>query len=228
MEKWLTSLLCLDATSVSQTNFGCPTPDSCELYYIDRDALFSYHRAAEAFLQRLVSIYVSSHYKNTPNDLQMMSDAPAHHLFCLLGPITKKDALPNILVVIQVCLEGQLSSKTVSDSLTRGKKASGDLIPWNISEQFNDREFPKLAGGRIVRIATHPNYQKMGYGKHALKLLKNYYSGNFTKLDETNDDGEESDNGKRNGHFLSDAFYKVENCPSSFQITSSTTRIWVS
>lgn len=36
---------------------------------------------------------------------------------------------------------------------------------------------------------------QMGYGKQALKLLKNYYSGNFTKLDETNDH-EESDNGK--------------------------------
>lgn len=62
-----------------------------------------------------------------------------------------------------MCLEGQISSKTVSDSLTRGRKASGDLIPWNVSEQFNDREFPKLAGGRIVRIATHPNYQKVGH-----------------------------------------------------------------
>lgn len=153
----------MDATTVVPISSGCPTPDACELYYIDRDALFSYHRAAEAFLQRLVSIYVASHYKNTPNDLQMMSDAPAHHLFCLLGPVTKTDSLPEILVVIQVCLEGQISSDTVFSNLSRGKKASGDLIPWNISEQFSDREFPKLAGARIVRIATHPNYQKVRY-----------------------------------------------------------------
>lgn len=91
----------------------------------------------------------------------MMSDAPAHHIFCLLGPITKKDALPEILVVIQVCLEGQISSESVSSSLSRGRKAAGDLIPWSVSEQFNDREFPKLAGARVVRIATHPNYQRV-------------------------------------------------------------------
>lgn len=91
----------------------------------------------------------------------MMSDAPAHHLFCLLGPIYKTDQLPEILVVIQVALEGEISSKSVNDSLARGRKASGDLIPWNISEQFGDREFPKLAGLRIVRIATHPNYQRV-------------------------------------------------------------------
>ena len=35
----------------------------------------------------MVSLYVSSHYKNTPNDLILMSDAPAPHLFVLLGPV---------------------------------------------------------------------------------------------------------------------------------------------
>lgn len=163
IEKWLMNLLCLDATTVNDVNSGCPTPDACELYYIDRDALFSYHKAAESFLHRLVSIYVASHYKNSPNDLQMMSDAPAHHLFCLLGPITKKDQLPEILVILQVCLEGEISSQTVKDSLGRGKKAAGDLIPWNVSEQYGDRDFPKLAGVRIVRVATHPNYQRVSF-----------------------------------------------------------------
>uniref|UniRef100_A0A1Q3EX46 RNA cytidine acetyltransferase n=1 Tax=Culex tarsalis TaxID=7177 RepID=A0A1Q3EX46_CULTA len=194
VESWLTSLLCLDASAVPNLNSGCPTPDACELYYIDRDALFSYHRAAEAFLQRVVSICVSSHYKNSPNDLQMMSDAPAHHLFCLLGPITKKDQLPEILSVIQVCLEGQISAQSVQNSLARGAKSAGDLIPWNIAEQYGDREFPKLSGARIVRIATHPNYQRMGYGKRALKLLRSYYEGNFAPLNDNPED-QEDDNG---------------------------------
>lgn len=39
-------------------------------------------------LQRMMALYVASHYKNTPNDLQLMSDAPAHHLFVLLGQLT--------------------------------------------------------------------------------------------------------------------------------------------
>ncbi|KAH8235717.1 hypothetical protein KR032_006117 [Drosophila birchii] len=184
IEKWLINLLCLDASTVPGISSGCPTPDACELYYVDRDALFSYHKAAEAFLHRLVSIYVSSHYKNTPNDLQMMSDAPAHHLFCLLGPVQRMDALPEILVVIQVALEGQISAQSISDSLGRGKKAAGDLIPWNIAEQYGDRDFPKLGGVRIVRVATHPNYQRMGYGKRAIQLLKDYYGQKFTNIDD--------------------------------------------
>jgi N-acetyltransferase 10 len=33
----------------------------------------------------------------------MMSDAPAHHLFCLLGPVdSSRNTLPEILVVLQV------------------------------------------------------------------------------------------------------------------------------
>lgn len=105
VETWLTKLLCLDSTSVTPLLSGCPAPDSCELYYINRDTLFCYHKASEGFLQRLVALYVSSHYKNSPNDLQMMSDAPAHHLFCLLGPVDpNRKTLPEVLVFIQVTL----------------------------------------------------------------------------------------------------------------------------
>lgn len=32
-------------------------------YYVNRDTLFCYHRASEAFLQRLMALYVASHYK---------------------------------------------------------------------------------------------------------------------------------------------------------------------
>lgn len=59
---------------------------------------------SEAFLQRMMSLYVSSHYKNSPNDLQLMSDAPAHRLFVLLGPVDPSSGaeLPDVLCVIQV------------------------------------------------------------------------------------------------------------------------------
>lgn len=64
-----------------------PHPDECDLYYVERDTLFSFHKSSEAFLQKMMALYVSSHYKNTPNDLILMSDAPAHQLYVLLGPV---------------------------------------------------------------------------------------------------------------------------------------------
>ncbi len=198
IEKWLNDLLCLNCCQLGPEHTGrflkssgCPVPDACEMYYVDRDTLFSYHQISEMFLQRLMSLYVASHYKNTPNDLQMLSDAPAHHIFCLLGPFEpgkQLSALPEILCVVQVCLEGEISSQSVVDSLQRGKRASGDLIPWTVSQQFQDNDFPRLAGGRVVRIATHPDYQGMGYGQRAMKLLQEYYEGKILNLNESDDE----------------------------------------
>lgn len=82
---------------------GVPTPSGCSLYLVNRDALFSYHPASEEFLQRLQSLFVSSHYKNSPNDLQLLADAPAHLVFALI-PTLGDDAscVPDIYCAIQV------------------------------------------------------------------------------------------------------------------------------
>ncbi|KAI1303101.1 RNA cytidine acetyltransferase [Halotydeus destructor] len=207
VEMWLNSLLCLDAELAPKNSAsGCPVPEECELYFINRDTLFSFHKASESFLQKLMALYVASHYKNSPNDLQMMSDAPAHQLFCLLSPLSEaakaKGKLPEVLCFIQVCLEGQISKDSIMNSLSRGKRASGDLIPWTVSQQFQDNQFASLSGARVVRIATNPNYQGMGYGTMALKLLEDYYKGHFNdiedsakleKSDESDDDDEKGE-----------------------------------
>ena len=181
-EAWLSSLLCLDAAKhVPRITRALPHPEKCELYYVNRDTLFSYHKASEVFLQRMVALYVSSHYKNTPNDLQLMSDAPAHHLFVLLAPVDETiNALPDILAVVQVCLEGQISKASALKALDSGALTPhGDLIPWTVSQQFQDGAFAGLSGARIVRIAAHPDLCGTGYGSRAATLLERYYAGAF-------------------------------------------------
>ncbi|CEG39118.1 n-acetyltransferase 10 [Plasmopara halstedii] len=185
VERWLNALLCLDSTSASHRLVaGTPHPRDCELYYVNRDSLFSYHKLSEGFLQRLMALYVSSHYKNQPNDLQLLSDAPAHHLFALLGPGAEAQGnagqLPDVLCVVQVALEGEISKASVNAQLARGQRASGDLIPWTVAQQFQDSEFAALSGARVVRIATHPDVTGMGYGSRALELLISYYQGEIT------------------------------------------------
>ncbi len=193
VEKWLNKVLCLDASIVSKNIQGCPHPSECELYYVNRDTLFSYHPVSETFLQRMMSLYVASHYKNSPNDLQLMSDAPAHHLFVLLPPVNEKtSSLPDPLVVVQVCLEGEISRQTVINSLARGQRPAGDMIPWLISQQYQDDDFASLSGARVVRIATHPDYAKMGYGSRALDLLTSFYQGKVSSLSEAGDADDEA------------------------------------
>ena len=71
-------------------------------------------------------------------------------------------------------MEGEISKDSIMSGLSQGKRASGDLIPWTISQQvcgsahwphplsisqFVDHDFPSLSGARIVRIASHPDIQ---------------------------------------------------------------------
>lgn len=190
VEKWLNTLLCLDATlpRAKASLNGCPDPNQCELLNVNRDSLFSFHPVPEKFLQQMVALYVASHYKNSPDDLQLMSDAPAHELFVLVPPTSENsNKLPEPLCVIQVALEGKISRQSVMNSLSRGQRPNGDLIPWLVSQQFQDEDFASLSGARVVRIATNPEYTKMGYGTKALELLTDYYEGRFTNLSEEDD-----------------------------------------
>lgn len=151
IEQWLNKLLCLDSSlsmlqsASSLQSKGTPHPSTCDLYAVNRDTLFSYHQISEVFLQKLMALFVSSHYKNSPNDLQLLSDAPNHLLFVLLPPIKegqKEMTLPEPLVVLQVALEGKISKQSVLNSLARGIKAGGDLIPWTVSQQVRTRSHP--------------------------------------------------------------------------------------
>ncbi|XP_039686027.1 RNA cytidine acetyltransferase 1 [Medicago truncatula] len=185
VESWLNTLLCLDVSNAIPNLSRLPPCSECDLYYVNRDTLFSYHKDSELFLQQMMSLYVASHYKNSPNDLQLMSDAPAHHLFVLLGPVDEsKNQLPDILCVIQVCFEGKISCQSAIQSLSSGRQPFGDQIPWKFCEQFQDTNFPSLSGARIVRIATHPSAMRLGYGSQAVELLIRYYEGQLTPISE--------------------------------------------
>ena len=66
--------------------------------------------------------------------------------------------------------------------MARGEAPSGDLIPWTLSQQFQESDFASLSGARIVRVAVHPDLQHMGYGSRAVDLLTHYYQGDLTDL----------------------------------------------
>ncbi|KAL7627890.1 N-acetyltransferase 10 [Parahypoxylon ruwenzoriense] len=183
VEKWLNALLCLDVTTSKPKNNIFPDPTQCQLLHVNRDTLFSFHPVPERFLRQMVALFVTSHYKNSPDDMQLMSDAPAHELFVLTSSTIQDNGLPEPLCVIQIALEGNISKQSVMASLDRGQRPAGDLIPWLVSQQFQD-DFASLSGARVVRIATHPDCVHMGYGTKALELLIDYYEGKFVNLGE--------------------------------------------
>ncbi|KAF8265973.1 helicase-domain-containing protein [Lactarius quietus] len=165
IEQWLNKLLCLNATtSLSSVLHGTPHPSKCELFYVSRNMLFSYHPTSDVFLQCMM---------NQPNNLQLMSNAPAHHLFVLLPLLTDNEShLPKPLVVVQVALEGNISRQVILEGLQCGLHAG-------------EGKFAMMSGAQVMQIATHPDYSNMGYGARALQTLNVYYSGEYFNLDES-------------------------------------------
>jgi N-acetyltransferase 10 len=202
IELWLHDLLLLNAGSSSsnseETSSGntstnnFPALNRTELFAVDRDTLFSRHRVSERMLQRIWSLFITSHYKNSPNDLQLLADAPAHRLYVLISVDSMNDVQhePQILCAIQVAFEGTIPSSLVKKQLATGSKESGDLIPWQMAQQFQDDTFGEYRGVRVIRIATHPGAMGMGYGKRAMELLVQHFGGGQinNEITATNDD----------------------------------------
>jgi len=84
----------------------------------------------------------------------------------------------------KVSEEGGIPNVVVQNRMSHGTAPSGDLIPWTVGEHFQDKDFPTKIGIRIVRIATHSQAQRMGYGSRALQILTNFYEGKIINLEE--------------------------------------------
>ncbi|KAH8062770.1 pyruvate carboxylase [Aureococcus anophagefferens] len=85
------------------------------------------------------------------------------------------------------------SPRTSPGRAARGERAAGDLVPWTLSQQFCDPSFAKLSGARVVRVATHPDAQRMGYGAKALADLVKYFEGDLDEGMEDDDEDEDED-----------------------------------
>lgn len=157
VEKWLNnSLLLIPTIHPIQS---CSLPSECSIFHVNKSVLFSGHHKSEEFLNEIFSLFISSHYRNSPNDLQILSDSPNHEIFVQMTPTRPS----RVICAIQVSFEGKCNK----NSFTK----EGNLIPWVVYDNFFDDSFLDLFGARIVRIATHPNLISMGYGSKALSDL---------------------------------------------------------
>lgn len=95
-------------------------------------------------------------FQNSPNDLQMLSDAPAHHLFCLLPPVPPtQNSLPEVLAVVQV---RRMFSSNQSIWLIRQEEAE---LEKSISK--DSESFPCIIGPReeICHVIQAKNWKSL-------------------------------------------------------------------
>lgn len=164
IERWLYDTLLLDAE-----------PASLSLEEVEKfkpeNALYEEPNLDEWFTKRedefkeFIGIYVLAHYRNRPDDLAILGDAPHHHARVL--------KLPNGKIVVSMHLaDERLTSDGEIKAVIEGENLPGNVIPSCIVKYYPAySKFAKLKGVRVVRIAVHPDVEDRGFGSYALKNL---------------------------------------------------------
>ncbi len=163
VEDWLFKALLLDSDPAHVDDDIKEGLDLQRLKYVKidlEDWLFN----KPSDFKEYVGIYIFAHYRNRPNDIMLLCDAPHHFARCL----KYMDMVVNSL---HLSFEGSLSDDAVRRSLA-GVPPSGHLIPTVLIRYYPlYRDFSRLKGYRVVRIATHPELMDKGIGSYALKSL---------------------------------------------------------
>jgi tRNA(Met) cytidine acetyltransferase len=158
IEKWLYDTLLLDAEPLE------PPSEITTINYedVDKRELFE----NDDKLRAIYGIMVSAHYRNNPDDLMIMADGVHHSI---------KAMYTNNGIYIGACQiaeEGELSDSMIEMAL-KGGTFDGDLIPDRILKHVRIKDFAKLKGWRIVRIAVVPELQDKGFGSQLLTMIYN-------------------------------------------------------
>ena len=164
IEKWAFDTLLLDAEPAQLTREDMKAVDNMEVeYYAPDPEEFFLEREDE--LRQFFGIYIMAHYRNNPNDLGMMMDAP-HHFVRALRLKTGK-----LVVSLELAEEGPLKGELAKES-ARGAWIMGNIIPDRLIKHYKLIDFGDLRGVRVVRIATHPTVMRRGLGSKALSFLE--------------------------------------------------------
>jgi len=164
IENWLYDALLLDAepVDVDAIRLGEIRPEDIIYEKVDLDRWFELE---EKRLREFIGIYVLAHYRNRPDDLVILGDAPHH--FARAVSIRSGE----IIGALHVAEEGRMPDEVI-DMVLAGNAPSGNLIPSCIVKYYPPfRDFAHLRGLRIVRIAVHPELMGRGIGSLALKNL---------------------------------------------------------
>ncbi|MEM4718367.1 MAG: GNAT family N-acetyltransferase, partial [Desulfurococcaceae archaeon] len=162
IEEWQFKTLLLDAEPAELNEKDLEDIESKRLVYVKYDAERLFENEKE--LRELFGIYVLAHYRNEPDDLGMLADAPHHSIRAV------KTMNDKIICAIQIAEEGPIDPKMI-DELLKGGKIPGNIIPDRFLKHVRLVEFANTRGWRIVRIATHPAVQGKGIGSWAIERI---------------------------------------------------------
>ncbi|MEZ0345533.1 MAG: GNAT family N-acetyltransferase [Infirmifilum sp.] len=164
IEKWIFDTLLLDAEPIALTEKDVKSIESKDVVYHVPDEK-QFFLEDEETLRQFFGIYVMAHYRNNPNDLGIMMEAPHHFVRMVKTPSGK------VTVSLELAVEGPLGPELSRES-AKGAWLMGNIIPDRLIKHYKILDFGDLRGIRVVRIATHPQVMGKGLGSLALQRLE--------------------------------------------------------
>lgn len=167
IERFQFDALLLDAEPDELTDEDIEEIKKGNLEYVAYEPEYLFSEVGERELRSLFGIYVLAHYRNEPDDLGRLADAPHHSMRAVRIKSSGK-----IVGAAQLAEEGGLNDDLI-DELLIGGKIPGNIIPDRLLKYFRLKELGKGIGWRIVRIAVHIDVQGMGIGSFLLNEVIN-------------------------------------------------------
>ncbi|ABU81313.1 tRNA(Met) cytidine acetyltransferase TmcA [Ignicoccus hospitalis] len=164
VERWLYDSLLLDAEPAKLDSEDLKAIKEKRLKYLKLDPEWLFSEEGEGVLRQLFGIYVLAHYRNEPDDLAMIADAPHHTPRAVVTDTGK------VVGAIHLAEEGPIPEDMI-DELLAGGKIAGNIIPDRFLKHLRVRDFAYTKGWRVVRIATHPDVQGKGIGTFGLERV---------------------------------------------------------
>lgn len=164
VEKWQFEVLLLNAEPEKIDEEDLKAVEEKNLVYLRLEPEELFTKSGERILKSLFGIYVQAHYRNEPDDLGIIADAPHHSVRAMTTPRGK------IVAAAQLAEEGPVDEQL--DSILGAGKMPGNIVPDRIIKHYRLADFAKTIGWRIVRIAVHPELQGRGIGSLFLRKLE--------------------------------------------------------
>jgi len=116
---------------------------------------------SESLLRSAYSILLTAHYRNSPDDLMFLLDMEFQRVLVNFHE-------GKAVGVAQLVYEGGLN-ESETEKLMKGEENPGHLIPQRIVGFLGLKEFGRLSGLRVMRIAVLEGFQRKGFGSQLLR-----------------------------------------------------------
>ena len=160
LEKWMFSLLCLDAEIVEPSVIGEVDNNKLEIELIQHSVIAK----SETLLNDIFSLLVLAHYRTQPGDLQRILDDETLSIY-----VVKYNQ--HVLAIALVSHEGGFPEQ-LAEKIYRGeRRPRGHLLAQALTYHCGVENAATYKYARVMRIAVHPKFQQQGIGTKLLKYI---------------------------------------------------------